>query len=82
MTFMPEPNRILGKRILLVDDDQGTRESIKLLLTIDRHGCRSRRRPGSNRTGGGQPFDLVILDFCMPGMQGNQAAVRIKDMAP
>ncbi len=34
---MAELNRITGKRILLVEDDRGARESIKLLLTIDRH---------------------------------------------
>ena len=34
---MAEQKRILGKRILLVEDDRGARESIRLLLTIDRH---------------------------------------------
>jgi len=34
MTFMAEQNRIFGKRILLVEDEQGARESIKLLLSV------------------------------------------------
>jgi CheY-like chemotaxis protein len=29
-----------------------------------------------------QPFDLVILDLFMPGMQGSQVALRIRDIAP
>ena len=37
MRFMAERKRIVGKRILLVEDDPRTRESMKLLLTIDRH---------------------------------------------
>ena len=83
MTFMAEQNRIFGKRILLVEDDQGARQSIKLLLTIDRHAL-------IEATGGAeaielvksQPFDLVILDFFMPGMQGSEVALRIRDIAP
>ena len=80
---MAEQKRIIGKRILLVDDDQGVRESLKLLLTIDRHHVVA--------AGGGpeaiellksQPFDLVILDYFMPEMQGSQVALRIRDIAP
>jgi CheY-like chemotaxis protein len=37
MRFMAALKRIIGKRILLVEDEPGARESIKLLLTIDRH---------------------------------------------
>ena len=77
------PNRIKGKRILLVDDDRGARESIKLLLRIDRHEV-------VEATGGeeaiellkSQTFDLAILDYFMPGLQGNQVAVRIREIAP
>jgi len=80
---MAEQKRIIGKRILLIEDDQGARESIKLLLTIDRHEV-------VEATGGaeaiellkGQPFDLAILDYFMPGMQGSQVALRIRGIAP
>jgi CheY-like chemotaxis protein len=80
---MLEEQAIGGKRILLVEDDQGARESIKLLLTIDRHQT-------VEATGGAEAlellqkhrFDLVILDYFMPGMRGNEVALRIKVMAP
>ena len=80
---MVEPNRILGKRILLVEDDPQTREAIKLLLTIDRHQV-------VEASGGAeafvllstQRFDLVILDYFMPDMQGSDVALRIKEIAP
>jgi CheY-like chemotaxis protein len=66
-----------------VEDDAGARDSIKLLLTIDRHEV--------IETAGGaeaiellksQPFDLAILDYFMPGMQGSQVALRFREIAP
>jgi len=80
---MVEQNRVLGKRLLLVDDDPQTREAIKLLLTIDRHQV-------VEASGGAeaiellmtQPFDLVILDYFMPDMQGSEVALRIKEIVP
>jgi len=80
---MSEQSRIMGKRILLVEDDPQTREAIKLLLTIDRHQV-------VEASGGVEafallmthPFDLVILDYFMPDMQGDQVALRIKEIAP
>jgi CheY-like chemotaxis protein len=80
---MAEQTRIFGKRILLVEDDRGARESIKLLLTIDRHevveagdGVEAIQLLKS------QPFDLVILDYFMPGMRGSQVALHIREIAP
>ena len=29
-----------------------------------------------------QPFDLAILDYFMPGMQGSQVALRFREIAP
>jgi CheY-like chemotaxis protein len=80
---MAEQKRTIGKRILLVEDEPGARDSIKLLLTIERHEV-------VEATGGAeaiellksQPFDLAILDFFMPGMQGSQVALRFRKIAP
>ena len=80
---MAEQKRIIGKRILLVEDDPGARESIKLLLTIDRHEV-------VETSGGAEaiellklgPFDLAILDYFMPGMHGSQVALRFREIAP
>ena len=80
---MAEQKRIVGKRILLVEDDPGARESIKLLITIDRHEV-------VETTGGAaaiellksQPFDLAILDYFLPGMHGSQVALRFREIAP
>ncbi|HLH57072.1 MAG TPA: response regulator, partial [Verrucomicrobiae bacterium] len=75
--------RVLGKRILLVDDDPGARESIKLLLNIDRHEV-------IEATNGREALeifhqgilDLVIIDYFMPQMEGRQLAENIKLTAP
>lgn len=72
-----------GKRILVVEDERSARESIKLLLTIDRHTV-------TEATDGAaalefvsrQPFDLVILDYAMPGMQGWEVALKMRCIAP
>ncbi len=83
MRLMAELKRIVGKRILLVEDDPGARESLRLLLTIDRHAV-------VEATGGAeaieliqsQPFDLAILDYFMPDMRGSQVALRFREIAP
>ncbi len=80
---MAENKRVVGKRILLVDDDASARESIKLLLTIDRHTVvEAATGPQAIELMRRQPFDLVILDYFMPEMQGCQVARRLKEIAP
>jgi len=78
-----EQNRIFSKRILLVDDDDSVRESTKLLLRIDRHSV-TEARDGIEALAfaAQQPFDLVLLDFYMPGMQGGEVALNLKRIAP
>jgi CheY-like chemotaxis protein len=78
-----QQNRIFGRRILVVEDDSSARESITLLLRIDRHVV-------TEATNGKEaldlvsrhPFDLVVLDFAMPGMLGGEVALNLKRMAP
>jgi CheY-like chemotaxis protein len=75
--------RVYGKRILLAEDDPGARESINLLLRIDRHevieaanGREALALFTQDR------FDLVIVDYAMPEMLGNELALNIKRLAP
>jgi len=80
---MAEQNRILGKRILLVEDDPGAREAIKLLLAIDRHDVvEAAEGAEAIELVKREPFDLAILDYFMPGMQGSQVALRFRAIAP
>jgi CheY-like chemotaxis protein len=80
---MQQQGRVFGKRILLADDQQGVREAIHLLLRLDGHtvveavnGKQAFEFFNASR------FDLVITDHAMPQMQGNELAVRIKEVAP
>jgi CheY-like chemotaxis protein len=80
---MPELDRVLGKRILLVDDDQGARESIRLLLNIDRHNViEARNGQEALELFNQSVLDLVILDYFMPQMEGREVAAQIKLSAP
>jgi len=78
-----EQARIHGKRILVVEDDPSARESIKLLLRIDRHEVMEAKDGREaidllNR----QSFDLVVLDYAMPEMLGREVALHIRRIAP
>ena len=70
-------------RILLVDDQQSVREAISLLLSLDNHtvieaGDGAQALEIFRR----DQFDLVITDFEMPNMKGNELATRIKQLSP
>ena|SRR5215467_14181837 len=71
------------KHILLVDDEPGVREACLLMLCIDGHtvaeaknGIEALALFGESR------FDLVVTDFSMPGMNGRELAVKLKQLAP
>jgi CheY-like chemotaxis protein len=75
--------RVFGKRVLLVEDDRSARESIQLLLRIDRHTVtEAGDGPEALDRFAKEPFDLVILDYAMPEMRGSQLAVQLKRLAP
>jgi CheY-like chemotaxis protein len=78
-----EPDTILGKRILLVDDKRVERELIKGLLCKDEHivieannGAEAYSLFTQSR------FDLVMTDRVMPFMNGDELALRIRQVAP
>ena len=80
---MAEQSRVFQKRILVAEDDPAARESINLLLRIDRHTvieAKDGREALALFTK--EHFDLVIVDYAMPEMQGNELALNIKRIAP
>jgi CheY-like chemotaxis protein len=77
------PNHIRGKCILVVDDDAVTRESIRLLLNIDRHVVHEAAdAPEALALLSQHRVDLVILDYFMPGIPGDQLALSIRTLFP
>jgi len=73
----------VGKRILLVDDDPSARQSIKLLLNIDRHSV-TEAQDGIEALEllAKEAFDVVIVDYAMPKMLGGDLAAIIKRAKP
>jgi CheY-like chemotaxis protein len=76
-------NRVMGKRVLVADDEPGVREAFKLLLGLDRHTV-TEAASGQEALVLYEPrkFDLVITDYAMPGMAGDQVVSSIKDVSP
>jgi CheY-like chemotaxis protein len=78
-----EKDNMGGRRILVVEDDPSARASITLLLRIDRHAV-TEAQDGREALDlvSRHPFDLVVLDYAMPGMQGEEVALGIRCIAP
>ena len=72
-----------GKSILLVDDDPHVRSSMKLLLNIDRHTVtEAANGHEAMQLFTGSQYDLVITDYRMPGMLGDELVRNIKNLVP
>lgn len=77
-------HRTIGaKRILVVEDEKGVRETLKMILRLDGHSVAEAANgreacllfaPGD--------FDLVITDYAMPEMKGDELARTIKCLVP
>jgi CheY-like chemotaxis protein len=80
---MSEPARVSGKRILLADDQPDVRETVRLLLGMDEHTV-AEAANGREALELFEPnrFDLVITDYAMPVMRGDELAANIKHLAP
>ena len=75
--------RVFEKRILVVEDDPAARQSIKLLLMIDRHQVsEAENSREALRVFAPGLFDLALIDYFMPEMQGNELAAALRQIAP
>ncbi|HVV70656.1 MAG TPA: response regulator, partial [Verrucomicrobiae bacterium] len=71
------------KRILLVDDELAVRQSLRILLARDEHTVVEANNGAEAFALFSQGnFDLVVTDFEMPFVKGNELAARIKQVAP
>ena len=65
-------------RILIVDDDDGTREALEVILEDDYEvACAADGQVALDKLNR-EAFDLVLLDLMMPGMDGIETLKRIK----
>jgi CheY-like chemotaxis protein len=79
MTTPPFPQR----RILVVDDEPLVCDAVRMMLDFDGHVVET---VGSAKDAlaklEGSKFDLVITDYQMPGMRGDELAAAIKARDP
>jgi CheY-like chemotaxis protein len=78
-----EANKIPRKRILLVEDEQLVRESIRQLLVRDEHTVvESNNGAEALALFAKGQFDLVVTDSEIPFLKGGELAAKIKQLAP
>lgn len=72
-----------ARRILVVDDEPLVADAVKMLLEYDGHTVEMANsgEEGLTLFEKGK-FDLVITDYEMPGIKGDQLALAIKARAP
>jgi CheY-like chemotaxis protein len=80
---LPEPTDLPICRILVVDDEPGVCESLKMLLDFDGHTIETAAN-GQQALALYQKdkFDVVITDYEMPMMKGTELAEQIKKINP
>jgi CheY-like chemotaxis protein len=80
---MSEMGQAIRKHILLADDQQEVRDTIKLLLRLDEHTVAEAKNGREALEMFTQDrFDLVITDYAMPEMRGDELAANVKHLAP
>lgn len=77
---VPDPK---ARRILVVDDEPFVCDAVRMMLSFDGHQVETannaQRALDVFEAG---KFDLVITDFAMPDMKGDELAAAIKVRAP
>lgn len=76
-------HNIPRKKILVVDDEPLVGDAVKMMLTFDGHEVVTASHAKEALALFEQDkFDLVITDYAMPGMKGDELAAAIKSRAP
>jgi len=71
------------RRILVVDDEPYVCDALKMLLTLDGHEVvTANAGPEALDLYNQGRFDLVITDYSMPGMKGDELAAAVKSRNP
>ncbi len=70
-------------RILVVDDDEASRAYVtEILSSRDWRVDTAEDGPSSLTLVEQQPYDVVVLDYRMPGMNGAELCQRIRELQP
>ena len=69
-------------RILVVDDERGPRESLRMILAPSYEVALAENGTSALEQLRSQPFDLVTLDLNMPGMRGQELMSVIRSEYP
>jgi CheY-like chemotaxis protein len=79
---MPAPV-ISSKRILVVDDELMVCDAVRMMLAFDGHVVQT-ANSGKDALAlfEKEKFDVVITDYAMPGMRGDELAAQIKARVP
>jgi two-component system cell cycle response regulator CpdR len=79
---MPTPGNQV-RQILVVDDEPAVSDAIKMMLQFDGHEVQTANgsKEALSLLEKGK-FDLITVDYAMPGMKGDELAAVIKQRLP
>lgn len=79
-----EPERVVGRSILVVDDEEAVLDVIRRFLQIAGHQviCVTSARQALETLKAGQQVDLVLLDLMIPHEEGSRSFRAIQELRP
>jgi PAS domain S-box-containing protein len=71
-----------GERVLLVEDEEAARAGLAEMLGMLGYRVEAYRSAEEALAGSGEPFELLLTDFMLPGMSGGELASRLTQQWP